>query len=78
MFEQTFDFGVGASVHAFWAKQDPAHLEAAAAAIKDHGANPWVFSADERHYEQFAGPADRAAFEAMPEGAVRALLGHWA
>lgn len=77
MFNQTFDFGVGSSVDAFWARQDPAQLDAAAAVIEAHGANPWVFAADERHFEQFAGAADRAAFEAMPEEAFRALLGHW-
>lgn len=78
MFNETFNFGVGASVHNFWAGQDPAQLDAAAAVIKAHGANPWVFAADERHFEQFAGAADRAALEAMPKAACRALLGHWA
>jgi hypothetical protein len=29
------------------------------------GGNPWVYAADERHLEQFWGPEEQTAFEAI-------------
>ena len=64
---------VGRTVSQRWERQDSAALDAAAAKIAAHGGNPWVFAADERHFEQFSRAADQAALLAM-EPAERAAL----
>lgn len=78
MFDQVFDqVPVGRSVANHWAAQDRATLDAAAAVIHAHGANPWVFSADARHFWQFASAADVAAMQAMTPAQFAALFGDW-
>ena len=52
-------------------------LDAAAEKVAAHGANPWVFAADARHFWQFAGAAEKAAREALTEQEHTALLGPW-
>ena len=47
----------------------------AAAKIWGMGGNPWVFAADEHHFEQFAGPEDRAAMAALSPKERDVLLG---
>ena len=62
---------------ALWAHWE-ANAELASSAadtIWTLGGNPWVFSGDERHFEQFAGPEDRAAMRALSEAERDALLG---
>lgn len=77
-FQQVFDqVPAGRTMAAHWAEADPVALDAAAATIATHGANPWVFSADARHFWQFAGKADVAALDAMDATMTDALLG-WA
>lgn len=68
---------VGGTVCRRWAAQSAAVLDAAAAKIAAHGANPWVFAADARHFHQFAGAEDRAALLAMSPEERLALLGEW-
>lgn len=78
MFDQVFDqIPVGRSMSAHWAAQDRAVLDAAAAAIAAHGANPWVFAADARHFWQFASAADVAAMRAMTLAQFAAVCGDW-
>ena len=43
-----------------WDASAPEILETVASKIETHGANPWVFSADARHFWQFAGQAEYA------------------
>ena len=77
-FKTTFkDIPVGRTVAARWAKDDPAVLNTAAYTLEAHGANPWVFSADARHFWQFATAADVAALQALNDMQFRALLGDW-
>jgi hypothetical protein len=52
---------------------DPAALHAAVVKLEAHGANPWVFSADERHFENFAEAADWAAFADLTPAETKAL-----
>ncbi|NCC40898.1 MAG: hypothetical protein EOM21_15915 [Gammaproteobacteria bacterium] len=61
----TTNLPVGSTVSAHWAKQDPVILDAAALVLEAHGANPWVFSGDERMFRQFARPEDQHAFDAL-------------
>jgi len=68
---------VGGTVCCHWAAQPAALLNAAAEKIAAHGANPWVFAADARHFHQFADAADRAALLAMTQQERLALLGEW-
>ena len=68
---------VGGSVWRHWADQPVALLDAAAAKIAAHGANPWVFSADARHFWQFAGDAEKAAYIDLSAEEHAALLGQW-
>jgi hypothetical protein len=42
-----------------------------------HGANPWVFEADARHFWQFAGVAEKKALYALTRDEHLALLGEW-
>lgn len=68
---------VGGTVCRHWAAQPVALLDAAAAKIAAHGANPWMFAADARHFHQFAGAEERAALLAMAPTERLALLGPW-
>ena len=68
---------VGGTVCRHWAGQSVAALDAAARKIDAHGANPWVFAADARHFHQFASAEDRAALLAMKPNERIALLGEW-
>lgn len=74
MFDQ---MPVGGTVCRRWAAQSVAVLDAAAEKIAAHGANPWVFAADARHFHQFAGANDRAALLALTAAERLALLGEW-
>ncbi len=66
MFAKVFDnIPVGRTVVSHWAQQDVALLDSAASVIEAHHGDPWVFAADERHFDQFAGDADKEAFNAM-------------
>ena len=77
-FQEMFErIPVGRTVAAHWAAQDAATLDAAAAVIDAHGANPWVFAADARHFWQFAGCAEVSAMRAMTPGQFSALCGDW-
>jgi hypothetical protein len=69
---------VSGTVCRHWAAQDAATLNAAAEKISAHGANPWVFAADARHFHQFAGAEDLAAILAMTAPERAAMLGEWA
>lgn len=60
-----------------WANQNVAALDAAAEKIATHGANPWVFAADARHFWQFARPAEKAALASLTSAEHTALLGPW-
>jgi hypothetical protein len=60
-----------------WNTQNRAALNGAAQKIKTHGANPWVFTADECHFQQFAGAAEYAAIKEMTTDEIMALV-HWA
>lgn len=68
---------VGGTVLRHWAAQPTALLDAAAAKLVAHGANPWVFTADARHFWQFASAADKAAYSALTSEEHEALLGPW-
>lgn len=68
---------VGGTVCRHWAAQSVAVLDAAAEKIFAHGANPWVFAADDRHFWQFAGAAEKAARMALTEEEHTAILGPW-
>ena len=50
-------------------------LDAAARHIEACDADPWVFSADWRHFEQFADATDWWCYETMPVDALHALMG---
>ena len=77
IFDEIFqDVPVGSSTWDHWKKHDPAILKVAAITIQTYGANPWVFAADERHFDQFATEADRAALAAMSP-LMRAALLDW-
>lgn len=60
------------------AKQDVRLLDAAASRIHSHGANPWVFSSDARHFWQFATVKDVLALDSLSIKEHIALLGAWA
>ena len=68
---------VGGTVCRHWAAQDAALLDAAAEKLAAHGANPWVFAADARHFWQFAGAAEKVALLSMTVDEHTALLGPW-
>ena len=68
---------VGGTVCRHWASQSAAVLDAAAEKIAAHGANPWVFAADARHFWQFSGAAEKAARLALTDEEHTALLGPW-
>lgn len=68
------DVPVSGTTHEHWKKQSPAMLEAAAKAIEKHGANPWVFTADARHFEQFATRHEWLALFEMDAEAQDALM----
>ena len=68
------DIPVGRTVARHWLKADKAALDSAAAKLSTHRANPWVFSADARHFEQFAGQAELSAIEALTMREKSALL----
>lgn len=73
--EQLFsDMPVSFRLDCWWDGQDVALLDSAAAKILAHGANPWVFIADVRHFEQFAEDCDRAALASFSKDEVDALL----
>jgi hypothetical protein len=74
-FQNYFDqVPVSRTLVAHWAAQDQAVLNAAAAVLDAHGANPWVFAADARHFWQFASVADAAALYALTADQTAALL----
>lgn len=60
-----------------WEAADQAALKRAVAKIETHGANPWVFAADARHFWQFAEAADVACLTALDSAEHDALLGPW-
>jgi len=68
------DIPVGRTVARHWQQADQAALDSAAAKLSTHRANPWVFSADARHFEQFAGQAELSAIEALTMREKSALL----
>lgn len=68
---------VGNSVQNWWYAQSAGVLNSAAAKIESCEANPWVFSADARHFEQFAESNDMDAYNALTEAEKSALIGHW-
>lgn len=68
---------VGGTVCRNWAAQSVAVLDAAAEKIAAHGANPWVFAADARHFWQFAGAAEKAAMASLSSEEHAAILGEW-
>lgn len=68
---------VGNSIIRYWAGQNQATLDSAAAKIAAHGANPWVFAADSRHFWQFANAAEKSALLDLTTGEYIALLGMW-
>ena len=65
---------VAASTRAHWKKQSPEHLDGAARVIAEQKANPWVFSADAHHFDQFAEEADWRAMARMSRAQQNALL----
>lgn len=67
----------GRTVANRWAAQPVALLDAAAAKIATHGAEPWVFSGDARMFWQFARAPERAALRAFTADEHTALLGQW-
>jgi hypothetical protein len=71
------DEPVGRTTRRRWSEADPAVLNTATYTLEAHGANPWVFSADARHFWQFATAADVAAMQALNGMQFRALLGDW-
>jgi len=71
------DCPVSFSTHRYWATQDQKLLDEAATVLDDYRANPWVFSADRRHFEQFATSEEWAAFGALSVEQLKALCGHW-
>jgi hypothetical protein len=75
-FERVFheDLPLAGTVYSHWEGQDRAVLDSAARKIESHGANPWVFVADGRHFARFAGEAERAALAAMTSEELKALL----
>ena len=68
---------VGGTVCRHWANQRAEVLDSAAEKIATHGANPWVFAADARHFWQFAGEAEKSARLALTSEEHTALLGPW-
>ena len=72
--ELFMEIPVGRTVARHWEKQSQAALDSAAAKISAHGANPWVFAADARHFEQFAGQAEICALRALTGAEKAALL----
>ena len=68
---------VGRTVAAHWSNQGRETLDAAASVIDAHGANPWVFAADARHFWQFASTAEVAAMQAMTAAQFSAVCGEW-
>lgn len=74
MFNEVFNqIPTSFSVARHWAAQSITVLDAAAHVIAAHDANPWVFVADERHFQQFAGEAEHAALAALTAKQAQAL-----
>ena len=66
VFDKLFaDVPVGRTVTKYWRAQNLDALERAAAIIIANGAHPWAFAADERHFNQFAGPEELRALREM-------------
>lgn len=77
VFDKLFaDMPVGRTVSKYWRAQNLDELERAAAIIIANGAHPWAFTADERHFDQFAGPEERRALEEMSAEECSAVL-YW-
>jgi len=68
---------VSSSTEKRWAVQPVDVLDAAAMKIAAHGAEPWVFVADARHFWQFAGSAEEATLQAFTQEEHLALMGEW-
>lgn len=78
MFNEMFrDLPVGRTAAAHWADQDTEALDGAARAIETHGADPWVFAGDARHFWQFASIAEAAALQSMTAAQAAAILVNW-
>lgn len=71
------DVPVSNTVVAHWAKQDAALLDSAANKIAAAGSNPWVFSADARHFWQFAKDNEKQAMAALTPEEHHAIFGAW-
>jgi len=65
---------VGRTQSRHWARQDQDLLDEVADLIERHGANPWMFAADARHFWQFCNRADLAAVQAMTAEQAAAVL----
>ena len=68
---------VGGTVYRHWQAQSARALGGAARKIASCGADIYAFAADERHFEQWASAADRAALAQFTSAQARALL-YWA
>lgn len=76
MFDKVFgELPASSTTCEVWARADKALLDAAAAKIADLGANPLAFTADYRHFWQFAGAAEWRALDALTPAERIALLG---
>ena len=68
---------VGKSVLARWASACPGGLDGACERIARHGASPWAFAADARHFHRVAEEREYCALLDMTLWERNALLG-WA
>jgi len=77
-FSSLFSFPVGRTTWHHWGSQNPQTLESIAQRMEDNpGVNPWVFSADARHFWQFCSDMDREFLLALTPEEHIALLGVW-
>jgi hypothetical protein len=77
-FSSLFSFPVGITSWNRWGSQNPQTLESIAQRMEDNpGVNPWVFSADARHFWQFCSDMDREFLLALTPEEHIALLGVW-
>jgi len=65
---------VGRTMTRHWARQGQHLLDEVADLIERHGANPWMFAADARHFWQFADTAAVAVLQAMTAEQAAAVL----
>ena len=65
------------STYSRWNKCDPHHLEVIAIKMLNSKVNPWVFTADARHFWQFADQYDLEFFWQMSDEDHGAIFGNW-